>query len=169
MVQIALEIERKFLLNRFPQEEIDQGQWTLVSIKRIDQTYLAIDNNDEFRVRKIVEQHAVNHYESYTHTFKRGTGLVREEVELQISREIYEQLLSSSNRLPLEKVRTTIQSNKVMAEIDQYIQFPFRTVEVEFECDAAAAQFIVPPWFGREVGADQSFRNKTLWYSLQKS
>src|SRR5690606_8991949 len=89
--RMAMEIERKFLLPEFPQALIDEGKLVIRSEQRIEQTYLAMDDQQELRVRRI--QDIRSGETSYTHTFKNGNGLVREEVEYGISGEIYEQII----------------------------------------------------------------------------
>ena len=41
-------------------------------------------------------------------------------------------------------------------------------VEVEFASVDEAGAFAPPPWFGRELGAEEEYRNKTLWLKLQR-
>ncbi len=157
------EIERKYMLGAFPAEGLASGAIKFVSKKTIYQTYLAYDGNEELRIRKLVEGETVE----YTHTFKRGKGWSREEIEYDISAELYEQLLERLNRVPLEKIRTTLDLDGTLIEIDEYLQFDLRTVEVEFESEEAAKAFTPPAWFGPEVGGEEEYRNKKLWLDLQ--
>ncbi|WP_248925494.1 adenylate cyclase [Paenibacillus hamazuiensis] len=161
------EIERKFMLARFPEDEIRQGVLTVVSRKEIDQTYLAFSATEEVRIRRLSE----NGRNEYTHTFKRGNGLSREEIEYAISEDIYAQLLGSSGKTPLKKVRTTLVSADALHfDIDEYRpQFDLTVVEVEFADTLSAENFEAPSWFGRELGSEEEYRNKKLWLSLQET
>lgn len=162
-----LEIERKYLLAAIPKDLIESGALQRSGRLRIEQTYLAFSGPEEVRVRKLTDED--NGAVSYTHTFKRGTGLAREEVEYTISEDIYLQLLENSGRSPLLKTRTKVtDSTGRLYEIDDYHQFGLLTVEVEFNSEAEALAFTAPSWIGEEVGKEREYRNKELWASVQK-
>jgi adenylate cyclase len=160
-----LEIERKFKLGRFPQQEIESGALKLITRQLIDQTYLAFSKNEEVRVRRLSTEQG----DTYTHTFKRGHGLAREEIEYSISADIYEQLLQGSGKKPLRKTRTSLEAGGLHFDIDEYEQFNLAVVEVEFHSEEEAAGFQSPDWFGPEVGSEEEFRNKKLWVTVQNS
>jgi len=80
---MSLEIERKFLLSEMPQKLIQGGELHILSEQYIEQTYLALDAAQEIRVRAITDTATGD--KSYTHTFKQGNGLSREEVEYTIT------------------------------------------------------------------------------------
>ena len=161
---MSAEIERKFLLSAFPAAELDNNEITLVSKQYIYQTYLAFSEDQEIRVRQLVDSSGLSHF---THTFKSGHGLVREEIEYNISEPIYKQLLERTGLIPLEKIRTTVDVQGLHFEIDEYKQVDLLVVEVEFPDVEAARLFVVPSWFGRELGAEEEFRNKSMWVKLQ--
>ncbi|TYP69569.1 CYTH domain-containing protein [Paenibacillus methanolicus] len=158
------EIERKYLLDAFPEAEVASGALKVLSRQTIYQTYLAYSEKEEIRVRQIEDEQGGR---TYTHTFKSGHGMVREEIEYAISGEVYEQLLRRTKLTPLMKVRTTVDCDGAKFEIDEYKQVNLTVVEAEF-ADLSAAQYFIPPaWFGRELGAEDEYRNKTLWLQLQ--
>jgi adenylate cyclase len=160
------EIERKYLLNAFPQHLITDGTLKPTGRKTIEQTYLALTESEEIRVRKLSKD---GEEPSYTHTFKRGHGLSREEAEYEIEADIYHQLLDGTGRAPLVKTRTKVlDPNGRLFEIDEYHQFNLITVEAEFESEEEALDFTPPAWFGPEVGSEQEYRNKQLWASVQR-
>jgi adenylate cyclase len=162
-----LEIERKFFLPAFPEGLITAGELKVAGRKTIEQTYLALTESEEIRVRKLTQEGTDP---TYTHTFKRGHGLSREEAEYSISSDIYRQLLDGSGRAPLIKTRTKVLDPLGrLFEIDQYHQFNLLTVESEFTSEDEALAFIPPEWFGAEVGSEVEYRNKNLWASLQCS
>ncbi|SDF21141.1 CYTH domain-containing protein [Fontibacillus panacisegetis] len=164
---MSLEIERKFLLKEFPEQLIKEGQLKVISEQVIDQTYIAMDEDQELRVRKIVDK--LSGDVTYTHTFKNGNGLVREEVEYSISGEIYEQIFSAFNFTPLIKTRTTAQWEGITVEMDQYHQIDFIVLEVEFTSEQEAAEFHIPYWFGEDISSNRQFSNKTVWRELQRN
>ncbi|MNI23204.1 CYTH domain protein [compost metagenome] len=164
---MSLEIERKFLLNEYPEQLIKDGKLKVISEQMIDQTYIAMDEDQELRVRKIVDK--LSEDVTYTHTFKKGNGLVREEVEYSISGGIYEQIISAFNYIPLMKTRTTAQWEGITVEIDQYHQIDFIVLEVEFESEKEAAEFDTPYWFGEDISSNRQFSNKTVWEELQRN
>ncbi|MCR8635571.1 CYTH domain-containing protein [Paenibacillus radicis (ex Xue et al. 2023)] len=161
---MSKEIERKFLLPVFPAKELENNTIELVSKQYIFQTYLAFSEDQEIRVRKLVNNEGISHY---THTFKSGHGLVREEIEYSISEEVYTQLLNNTKLKPLEKIRTKVEHEGRILEVDEYKQIDLIVVEVEFPDLHEAEVFTVPNWFGRELGQEEEFRNKTLWLKLQ--
>ncbi|UKS27571.1 CYTH domain-containing protein [Paenibacillus sp. HWE-109] len=159
------EIERKFLLPAFPTEELNREEVKLVSKQYIYQTYLAFSEDQEIRVRHLVDSSGSDYF---THTFKSGHGLVREEIEYSISESVYKQLLERTGLIPLEKIRTTLAYKELQFEIDEYKQVDLMVVEVEFDDLGAAQRFEIPAWFGRELGQEEEFRNKSMWVALQK-
>lgn len=162
---MGAEIERKYLLPSFPEAEVASGELAFVSKQYIYQTYLAFSDTQEIRVRKLVDSSGESHY---THTFKSGQGMVREEVEYAITASIYDQLLERTGLIPLEKIRTTLEAGGFTFEIDEYKQIDLSVVEVEFADLQEAERFEAPHWFGRELGSEEEFRNKSMWMQLQK-
>ncbi|NOU97788.1 CYTH domain-containing protein [Paenibacillus sp. LMG 31456] len=161
---MSKEIERKFLLPAFPAKELENKAIAMVSKQYIYQTYLAFSEDQEIRVRKLVNNEGLS---DFTHTFKSGHGLVREEIEYPISEKIYTQLLNNTKLKPLEKIRTKVEYEGHIFEVDEYKQIDLIVVEVEFPDVHSAEVFTVPDWFGRELGQEEEFRNKTLWIKLQ--
>lgn len=162
---MAMEIERKFLLPEFPEERIKNDELAIRSEQRIEQTYLAIDEHQELRVRRITD--AATRQVSYTHTFKLGNGLVREEVEYTISEGIYEQLVQAFKFIPLTKDRLTAEWNGITVEIDRYDQIQLTVLEVEFASAEEANAFVAPAWFGQDISSQKQYSNKTVWRQLQ--
>lgn len=160
------EIERKYLLNVFPHDEINRGELKVTGRRTIEQTYLALTETEEIRVRKLF---AEGTKPSFTHTFKKGHGLSRGEVEYEISADIYHQLLDGSGLSPLIKTRTKVQDPEGRTiEVDEYHQFNLMTCEIEFQSEEEALSFTPPAWFGPEIGSEMEYRNKQLWASVQR-
>lgn len=162
---MSMEIERKYLLQIEPRNLIEDGTITPQSEQRIEQTYYAMDVDQELRVRRL--QDVTTGEYSYTHTFKNGIGLAREEVEYSITQVIYDQIMDACGYVPLTKNRITALWNDITVEIDIYDQVDFVVVEVEFESMEAADQFVPPAWFGEEISFNKKYSNKAVWKNLQ--
>lgn len=162
---MALEIERKFLLPEFPEQLIEEGQLKIVTRHSIDQTYLAIDGGQELRVRKITDLDTGE--VTFTHTFKNGKGIKREEIEYFISEGLYNQMIEAVNAVALVKERITAVWNGITVEIDVYSQLQLSVLEVEFESLEEAESFTAPEWFGKDVSTEKKYSNKTVWKELQ--
>ncbi|MHA6480667.1 CYTH domain-containing protein [Paenibacillus sp. strain BS8-2] len=162
---MALEIERKFLLAGNPYELIVDGVITAIKEQRIEQTYLAIDETQELRVRRI--QDLGSGEVTHTHTFKNGNGLVREEVEYGISPALYSQVVTAFGFVPLTKNRITARWNGTTVEIDIYDQIQLTVLEVEFASLEGANAFQAPDWFGEDISSQKQYSNKTVWKQLQ--
>ncbi|CQR52846.1 CYTH domain-containing protein [Paenibacillus riograndensis] len=162
---MAMEIERKFLLPEYPERLIQEGQVQVLTRHSIDQTYLAIEDGQELRVRKITDLDSGEI--TYTHTFKDGKGISRKEIEYSISEGLYNQMIEAVKAVPLVKTRITGIWNGTTVEIDLYTQLELTVLEVEFDSLEAAESFVAPGWFGKDVSVDKKYSNKTVWKELQ--
>ncbi|RCW40594.1 CYTH domain-containing protein [Paenibacillus prosopidis] len=162
---MSLEIERKFLLDKLPSVIIEEQKLKVLSEQRIEQTYLAIDETQELRVRRIVD--LASGEVSFTHTFKLGNGLSREEIEYSISEGIYDQVVKAFGFVPLTKNRITAEWDGNIIEIDIYDQIELAVLEVEFDSEVAANAFAAPDWFGRDISSERQYSNKKVWRELQ--
>lgn len=164
---MALEIERKFLLSAFPYIYIEQGVLSMIKQQNIEQTYLAIAEDQQLRVRKLTD--LTSKHVEYTHTFKAGKGMVREEIEYSIGADVYEQLISGRSIRPLIKTRTTctLRESDAKIEIDQYQQLDLIVAEVEFQTEEKALHYIPPLWFGEDISLNKQYSNTVLWQRIQ--
>jgi adenylate cyclase len=148
---MSLEIERKFLvrklpadLTRYPHAEISQGY--LVSL----------DDGLQVRLRKSGDKFSL--------TYKRGTGNVREEREVELSAEQFDALWPATEGKRLVKTRYNIPFGDRVVEIDVYHEKHEGLVvaEVEFDQEAAAKNFQPPAWLGDDVTGDPRYSNQLL-------
>ena len=162
---MSLEIEKKFLLTEFPARWIEDGSLRIRSDQRIEQTYLAMDDTQELRVRRITEvgSGAV----TYRQTFKKGHGLVREEIEYEISEAIFDQIMQVFEATPLIKRRVTVDWKGFGIEIDCYEHIDLIVAEVEFESVEAADAFVAPDWIVRDISSEREYSNKKMWKEVQ--
>jgi len=147
------EIERKWVNTAVP-ESVVTGEG-----ERIRQGYVALDPETRTEVR--VRERAGR----ATLTLKAGQGLVRTEVELPIDADHFAVLweLTEGRRLFKCRYRVVLPGG-LGGELDVYEGdlSGLRTIEVEFDSEAAAGAFVAPPWFGREVTGSPAYENRTL-------
>ncbi|MCJ8014637.1 CYTH domain-containing protein [Paenibacillus sp. KQZ6P-2] len=163
---MSLEIERKFLLPAYPADLMEKHVIRIQKEQLIEQTYLALAGDQELRVRKIID--LTDDQTEYTHTFKKGHGIAREEVEYSISEGLYEQMIHTHQAVPLIKKRTTAMWGDTLIEIDDYKQINLMVLEVEFASVEEAESFVPPDWFGKDISTEKQYSNKKVWRELQE-
>ena len=145
------EIERKFLVRKLP-----DGLTTYPS-NEISQGYLvSLDDGLQVRLRKSGERHTL--------TFKRGTGHVREEREVELTAKQFDALWPATEGKRLVKTRYEIPLGERTVEIDLYHDRHEGLVvaEVEFDEEEAAKNFQPPDWLGDDVTGDPRYSNQLL-------
>jgi len=147
---MPLEVERKFLveeppawLGDHPSGEIDQG-------------YLALDGDTEVRIRR--------HGGVCSLTIKRGGGLVRTEVDIEIDRERFEALWPLTEGRRVSKTRHLVPTGKLHFDLDVYAGDLAGLVvaEIEFASVEESESFAPPDWLGLEVTEDGRYKNRAL-------
>lgn len=145
-----MEIERKWLVGTPP-----SGLPTGTTIR---QGYVAATpSGDELRVRDKGGTRLV--------TVKHGRGLVRGEVETEVSDELFAALWALTDGRRVEKTRAVLPlDDGLEAEVDVFTGDleGLMVVEVEFPDVAAAEAFVAPGWFGADVTDDDRYRNQRL-------
>jgi len=152
---INYEIERKFILGDI---EIPLELYNCKIIE-IEQHYITSKNNDiEVRIRKINDN-------EYYQTIKEGSGIKRSEIEIEISKEQYEELLKYS-KSSIKKYRYELVYDGNTIYIDTYDcnLYGLNTVEVEFSTIEEGNKYSIPEWFGEEVTYNKEYKNKNLSY-----
>jgi adenylate cyclase len=148
----GIEIERKFLVGRLPDELRLGGE------ERVQQGYLAFgDGGLEVRLRRLAGRCFL--------TIKKGGGLTRLEEEIEIANDRFERLWPLTEGCRVEKTRHRIRlPHDLVAEVDVYRASlaGLVTVDVEFSSEAIADRFVAPGWFGAEVTGDPRYRNQQL-------
>jgi adenylate cyclase len=144
-----MEVERKFLVNEPPDlsgadaDEIEQG-------------YLAIGSDGEVRVRHMGEKLVL--------TAKRGSGLSRQEAEVELDRESFDELWPLTEGRRLQKRRHVLDRGDLKIEVDVYggDLEGLVVAEIEFPSEEEARAFDPPDWLGEEVTGDHRYLNETL-------
>ena len=144
-----MEIERKFLVEQHPS---DRG-FTSAALR---QGYLLIGDGGEVRIRDAGGVHTL--------TVKSRGSLSREEHEISLSREQFDELWPATLGRRVEKTRHEFALDGMAAALDVFEGdlSGLVTVEVEFPSLSAARAFVPPEWFGREVTEDASYKNASL-------
>jgi adenylate cyclase len=144
-----MEVERKFLVSEPP-------NLTAADAEDIEQGYLAIGSDGEVRVRRKGDRLLL--------TAKRGSGLSREEAEVELDRESFEELWQLTEGRRLQKRRHVLPQGDLRIEIDVYGgELEGLTVaEIEFSSEEEANAFDPPGWLGEEVTGDHRYLNETL-------
>ena len=147
---MATEIERKFLVDRVPDEA--RG-WPG---ERIEQGYVALADEVEVRLRR--------HGGRCLLTVKHGSGLERDEWEIELSDAQLEALWPATAGRRVVKTRRVGEMQGVEVELDVFEGELDGLVvaEVEVGSEAAARAFRPPAWFGREVTDDARYANRSL-------
>ena len=156
-----MEIERKFTVRTLP-ENLAQ-----YPCKKLEQGYLCI--HPVVRVRKSVKDGEVTYilcYKSKLGLEKKAdaTAQVCREEEMPLTKESYEKLLSKVDGRVITKTRYLIPYAPYTIELDvfagEFAGLVF--AEVEFPNEEAAAEFVAPEWFDKDVTFDDRFKNNKL-------
>jgi adenylate cyclase len=145
-----MEIERKFLVQEAP---------TLSEAQRveIEQGYIAATPGDaEVRLRRRGEQLLL--------TAKRGAGLVRDEVEIELDRAQFEALWPLTDGRRLSKLRYLLREDDREIELDVYGAEleGLKVAEIEFPSEQQAESYEPADWLGLEVTGDERYGNRAL-------
>ncbi len=146
----AVEIERKFLVEALP------GDLPWEDERPLRQGYVALDGDTEVRVRDDAG--------AWRLTVKHGGGLLRLEEEIELDARRGEALWQLTEGRRVEKRRRRMTYGDALLEVDVF-EGDLRgliVAEVEFDDEGAAARFVAPGWFGREVTEDAGYKNRAL-------
>lgn len=145
-----MEIERRFLLDRVPDEVMSQAG------DRIVQGYLVNEEGREIRLRQSGKSRHL--------TVKDGTGVVRGEVEIVLTLPQFDELWPLTEGRRITKVRRRFTLGRHLVEVDNFEppHSPLVLAEIEFEDLDAARSFSPPEAFGREVTDHPEYRNSWI-------
>lgn len=149
------EIEIKYLIDKIPDNVLE--------VLNIEQYYTKISGLEEIRYR------SVNNNEFFR-TVKRGHGILREEYEVKINKEDYEENKNKIVGKYISKQRSlveySIDSKTYVIEVDKYKGEleGLLVAEVEFESIEESNKFVEnkPDWFVEDVTEQKEYKNKNL-------
>ncbi len=146
---LGMEVERKFLVP-------DPPDLSDAESDEIEQGYLAIGPEGEVRVRRRGERLVL--------TAKRGAGLSRQEAEIELDRQRFDELWPLTEGRRLHKRRYVASQAGHRIEVDVYAGELEGLVvaEIEFDSEDEARAFEPPDWVGDEVTGDHRYLNETL-------
>ena len=154
-----LEIERKFLLYPCSIKSFLQQSSYEYSVVDIEQFYI-LENSQFVRYRKIGE--------NFIKTLKKGEGVVRQEYEEIISKEIYLEALRKKEGNIIKKKRYSVWIDNKKFEFDAFKDYlkGLNFLEIEFNSLEEALSFTLPQEIEKIVIDDVStlsnFKNKSL-------
>lgn len=145
-----MEIEKKYLLEEPP------GDLHAHPSVPIEQGYLIVTDAEELRIRKKGG--------SFILTLKKGSGTIREEVEIEIAEEEYRQFAGHTTGDIIKKRRIDYPHGGHKLEIDIYQGGleGLAVAEVEFSSEREMGGFTAPDWLGEDVSEREEFKNKYL-------
>lgn len=151
----SIEIEKKWLIKN---EDIPIKLSNAKKFK-IEQTY--INFSPEMRVRRI------NDGERYTFTLKTNMtndGMQRDEIEFEISKEEYENLITKKEGNTIYKTRYQLLYEGQIIAIDIFEDDlkGLAYLEIEFENKEEAEKFETPSWAIKDVTDDINYKNGYL-------
>lgn len=144
-----MEIERKFLIERLP-ENLTEYPFHL-----IEQGYLC--TSPVVRIRR--------QDDDYYLTYKSKGMMVREEYNLPLTAEAYEHLRKKVDGNIITKKRYLIPlDGNLTIELDVFSAplAPLKLAEVEFSSEEEAKAFVPPAWFGEDVTFSGCYHNSYL-------
>lgn len=144
---MGIEIERRFLV-------FDPPPFDRLGGSSIEQGYLVFgERGGEVRIRRADERCVL--------TVKRGLGMLRSEVEIELYAAQFEALWPETAGRRLVKRRYAVPSPGGIIELDVYAGSlaGLHVAEREFPSDEAAREFVPPAWCAHEITDDPRFRN----------
>lgn len=150
-----MEIERKFFIDRFPQE------LPLLEEAVMEQGYIATQPVVRIRSKASREE------TTYILCFKGKGTLVREEIETPISQAVFKKLKDFIG-VPLVRKEFKVYSlgdglRLEVSRVDEGEPTEFMYAEVEFSSVEEAKAFESPDFLGRELTEDASFTMSQYW------
>lgn len=145
---MALEIERKFLVDTTKWKPTDQG--TLLC-----QAYLSIDPNPTVRVRIAGDK-------AFLTIKGRTQSIVRPEFEYEIPVTEAQELMKLAISNPVEKVRHRVNFEGSIWEVDVFSGKNKGLVMAEIELESENQEFACPDWILEEVSGDRRYYNSYL-------
>ena len=157
---MAIEIEKKYLLLPIRVEHF---------LRMLDMRFEKVDVTQNYITRDGKTGRVRKYNDKYYLTIKKGEGLVREEYEKEITADIYNNILSSSdNTNTIHKMRYIVELNGFVYEIDEFldnleglvfleVEFKSREESLRFNMDARFKKIVV-----KEVTQDKKFYNLSI-------
>ena len=146
---MAIEIEKKFLINHIPFEQVKYAH-------KIKQGYIVSDKDKVIRIREKDDEYFI--------TIKGNKiGLSRFEFEYKIPKSDANELFKSFCKIgSISKTRHYVDYNGHTWEVDEFHGENNGLVVAEIELESEDEQFEIPNWVIKEVTADARYYNMNL-------
>ena len=147
---MALEIERKFLINEILWNTFDKPDGLICK-----QTYLHKEIDKTIRVRVLGEKGFI--------TFKgRTVGFTKPEFEYEIPLSDAKEMIEMFGELVIDKIRYIIPFKEHNWEVDVFFGDNAGLIVAEIELKSEDEHFAKPEWIDKEVTGDLRFSNSNL-------
>lgn len=147
---MALEIERKFLVNKSKWNALEKnGKFFL------RQGYVLNDPDKTIRVR-------ITDSAAYLTIKGRSVGATRSEFEYEIPKEDAVKLLDQFSVSGIEKYRHEIPYKGKLWEVDEFLGDNLGLVVAEIELESEEETFELPDWIEKEVTGEEKYYNSNL-------
>ena len=146
---MAIEIEKKFLINHIPFEQVKYAH-------KIKQGYIVSDKDKVIRIREKDDEYFI--------TIKGNKiGLSRFEFEYKIPKSDANELFDNFCKIgSISKTRHYVDYNGHTWEVDEFHGENNGLVVAEIELESEDEQFEIPNWVIKEVTADARYYNMNL-------
>ena len=159
--QQSLEIERVFLLSRLPDLPASALKYCLMQGYLPKPAETDGENPVEGRLRQTTKSDGST---IYTHTIKRGLGLIRQETEREISQQEFQKLWPGTEGRRLTKTRYFVKEDENLWEVDDFDDLD--VVMAEIELAEPDTPITLPDWLKacliREVTEEPAYRSYYL-------
>lgn len=150
-----VEIERKWIIDK------DNIEYDLsdAEVLKIEQTYICF--SPEIRVRRINDG---QQYSFAVKTNMTSDGMTRDEMEKNITKEEYENLVAKKEGNTIYKTRYQLLDGDYLIAIDIFEEQleGLAYLEIEFENQEEALNFETPDWVIKDVTDDVNYKNGYL-------
>lgn len=158
---MALEIERKFLVNRPFDDIIREAESGHYEVGLIEQAYFRDTGGWAIRVRQITDRDGWPH-RAYLTMKRRVSELTSVEIEEEISLQGFDEALSHCGPV-LRKRRHDIYDHVNTWSLDLFLNPELKgLVLAEIELKSEEQGYAIPDWLGEEVTNDPEYRNFRL-------
>lgn len=147
-----MEIERKWLLNTLPQAKMIEHGF-------VEQFYISTE--PEVRLRRCEVLQGKNRI-PYRLAVKSNGTLSREEIQLEVPQEFYEQVKQFVGKPPILKETWTFNLEGYKLEVSN-VENRFLYAEIEFETEEQAEAYVMPIVDAVEVTNNPNYKMKNYW------
>lgn len=147
---MALEIERKFLVDKSKWSNIEKNNKTFIK-----QGYILTDPNKIIRIRQTSSK-------SFITIKGLNVGATRHEYEYEIPSEDAEELIDKFSVTSISKIRYIINLKNKKWEVDEFLGENEGLIIAEIELRDEDEEFELPDWVGAEVTWDEKYYNSNL-------